>query len=723
VTDHRGIGRARRTTVDPDDETSTPAAGPLRHLTPGTRNKLLGAIALLPAWAVLNAVLPSGLPAGVVLQGVVLGSLTGCSALGLVLVYRSSRVVNFAQASLGSAAAALSVQLFVNKGWNYYAAFIVGVAVAALTGALCDRLVVQRLFWAPRLVLTVATIGLAQILAGTQLYVPKMLGVEAGLGGLTAAFRTPLDISFEFGELRFSGAHVMVLLVVPGVLALFALFLRGSSAGVAIRATASNAERAMLLGIPVRRLSTIVWALAGALSGLAAILAAPLVGTGGDLAAGPTLLLPALAAAVIARMESLPGAVLAGIGVGVFQQAVFWNTSRSSWTDVGLFLVVLVALLLQRHRLTRAADVNTGGWSGAEETPPIPWEIAKLPEVVWGRRVVILALAVGLVVLPFAMSPSQTSLLGTVTIIYGLVAISLVVLTGWAGQISLGQFAIAGLGAVVTGDLIARAGADLILAILGGIATGALTALLVGLPALRIRGLFLGVTTLAFAVPLSTFLLNPANFPDLVPTQVERPILLSRFDLNDERTLYWFCLAMLAMSLVLVAGIRQTRPGRAMLAVRDNERAAAARGLSPTAVKLAGFAVSGALAGLAGALHVIALAGVRAGTYAPNMAFEAFSMVVLGGATSLAGALLGAVALRLAQYHLTGGMQLLVTGTGVLLVLLLLPGGLARLINNARAMIFRAIARARGITLSGPGGETGGSDVDLAAVGERVAAR
>ncbi len=722
-----GIGRIgghRRSAGPSAPEEPSESPKRLGDLSPGARNKILATIALFPAWAVLNAVLPSGLPAGVVLQGVVLGSLTGCSALGLVLVYRSSRVVNFAQASLGSVAAALSVQLFVAKGWNYYAAFIVGVAVAAITGALCDRLVVQRLFWAPRLVLTVATIGLAQILAGAQIYVPKMLRVDAGgFGGIQGSFETPLDIEFGFGKLRFEGAHVMVLLVVPVVLALFALFLRGSSAGVGIRATASNAERAMLLGIPVRRLSTIVWALAGALSGLAAILAAPLIGQGGDLVAGPTLLLPALAAAVIARMESLSGAVLAGVGVGVFQQAVFWNTSRSSWTDVGLFVVVLVALLLQRHRLTRAADVNTGGWTGAEETPPIPWEIAKLPEIVWGRRVLLLAIIAGLVVLPLFMSPSQTSLLGTVTIIYGLVAVSLVVLTGWAGQISLGQFAIAGLGAVVTGDLIARAGADLIVAMLGGMATGALTALLVGLPALRIRGLFLGVTTLAFAVPLSTFLLNPANFPKLVPTQVERPILLSRFDLNDERTLYWFCLSMLGMALVLIAGIRQSRPGRAMLAVRDNERAAAARGLSPTKVKLAGFAISGALAGLAGALHVIALAGVRAGTYAPNMAFEAFSMLVLGGATSLAGALLGAVALRLAQYHLTGGMQLLVTGTGVLLVLLVLPGGLARLINNARSMIFRLVARSRGITLSGPGGETGTSDVDLAAVGERVGSR
>jgi branched-chain amino acid transport system permease protein len=592
------------------------------------------------------------------------------------------------------------------------------VAAAAVVGAVADRIVVQRLFWAPRLILTVATVGLAQVLSGASLGVPRMLGGDTGLAaGLQGGFRTPLHLDFAFGGLRFSGAHVVVLIVIPAVLAIFALFLRASALGVGIRATASNAERAMLLGIPVRRLSTLVWALAGLLSGLAAILAAPLVGQGGDLAPGPTLLLPALAAAVIARMESLPGAVAAGVGIGIFQQAVFWNTSRASYTDVGLFLAVLLALLAQRQRLTRVADVNTGGWSGAEETPPVPWELAHLPEIVWGRRLVLALVATGVVLLPLFLTPSQTSLIGTVTIIYGLVAVSLVVLTGWAGQISLGQFAIAGVGAVVTGDLITRAGADLFLAMLAGSATGAATALAVGLPALRIRGLFLGVTTVAFAVPLSTFLLNPANFPGLVPTTVDRPLVVERFDLYSERTLYWFSLGVLTVALVLMTGVRRSRAGRAMVAVRDNERAAAARGLSPTRIKLASFVVSGALAGLAGALDVLALDGVRAGSFTPNMAFEAFSMVVLGGATSVPGALAGAAFLRSAQYWLSGGLQLVVTGAGVLAVLLVLPGGLARLLNAARAAWFRAVARARGITLSGPGGQTGATEVDLAALG------
>ena len=654
------------------------------------------------------------LPPGVVLQGIVLGSLTGLSAMGLVLVYRACRIVNFAQATLGSAAGVLATQLFLHRGWNYYAAFAVGIVTAALVGALADRLIIQRFFWAPRLVLTVATIGLAQILSGVELTLPSLFGGGGPLGGLSGGFRAPLPWSFHVSPLLFSGAHVQVLIVVPVVLAMLTLFLQRSAVGVAIRASSANAERAMLLGIPVRRLSTVVWAVAAVLSALSAMLAAPLIGSGSSFTSGPALLLPALAAAVLARMESLPGAMLAGIGVGVFQEAVFWNTSRASLVDVGLLGAILIGLLLQRHKLSRADDALGASWSAAGETPPVPTPIARLPEIVWGRRLLYLAALVVAVVVPNALSPSQISLLGSVTLVYAIVAVSLVVLTGWAGQISLGQFAIAGLGATVTGDLVSRTGADLLFALIAGAAAGTVVALLIGLPALRVRGLFLGVTTLAFAVPLSTFALNPANFSGLIPEQVERAVVLSRFDLHDERTLYYFCLVVLIGALVCVTGIRRSRPGRAMVAVRDNERAAAARGINVSRTKLAAFAVSGALAGLAGGLHAVVLDGVRAGSFTPAMGFEAFSMVVLGGATSLGGALTGAVFLRYAQYALAGGMQLIVTGAGVLFVLLVLPGGLAQVTAGLRRRVFSLVAGLRGIELAGAAGEPAPDPLDVA---------
>ncbi len=244
--------------------------------------------------------------------------------------------------------------------------------VAALVGAAADRLVIQRFFWAPRLVLTVATIGLAQILSGIEMTLPSMFGGGGPLGGLSGGFKTPLDMKFSVAPLLFNGAHVQVLIVVPVVMLAMTLFLRRSAVGVGIRASAANAERAMLLGIPVRRLSTVVWSVAAVLSALSAMLAAPLIGSGSSFTSGPALLLPALAAAVLARMESLPRAMLAGIGVGVFQQAVFWNFSRSSIVDVGLLGVILVGLLLQRDKLSRSDDALGASWSAAGETPPVP---------------------------------------------------------------------------------------------------------------------------------------------------------------------------------------------------------------------------------------------------------------------------------------------------------------------------------------------------------------
>ena len=127
---------------------------------------------------------------------------------------------------------------------------------------------------------------------------------------------------------------------------------------------------------------------------------------------------------------------------------------------------------------------------------------------------------------------------------------------------------------------------------------------MIGLPALRIRGLFLAVTTLAFAVALDSYVLNVNNFPSLVPSNVSRPLLFGRFDLEDQYTMYVLCLVVLAVWIAVAVGIRRSRTGRTLIATRDNERAAAAAGVVPTRVKLGGFLLAGTIAGVAGALHV-----------------------------------------------------------------------------------------------------------------------
>ncbi|MDQ1506411.1 MAG: hypothetical protein QOD57_4138, partial [Actinomycetota bacterium] len=666
---------------------------------------LLTGTCVLGGWALLARLLSRGLPPGVVLLGVVLGSLTALTAMGLVLVYRAARVINFAQVAVGSASAALTFELSNIRHWSYFPAVGAGLAFAALLGAAVDVLVIRRFFTVPRLILTLATVGLAQVFAGLEVGLPGLFGDSRSvLGGSMPA---PLHLTREVKPILFSGGHFMVMLAVPVVMAGLVYLLKGTAAGRAIRGAAENIERARLSGVPVRRLSTGVWVLASVLSALAAVLALPISGTVRGAAGEPTLLLPALTAAVLARMTSLPRAALVAIGLGVLQQSVFWTTGRAGTIDVAYLVVILVALPLLRDRSTRAESGALSSWVRAGDVPPIPAPLRRLPEVIWGRRLLYGAALVAVLVFRASVSIEQLSLLGTVTAVYALVALSLVVLTGWTGQISLGQFAVVGVGAVAAGDLLASAHADLFLALLGAAAAGLVTSVALGLPALRVRGLFLPVTTLALAVSMSSYFLNPTYVHSGIPADVGRPVLLGHVDLADEGNLFLFSVAVLAAAVAVVVNLRRRRPGRALLAVRDNEWAAEARGVSLARTRLAAFAVSGALAGVAGGLHVIALNGVHLGTYAPSLSFEAFSMVVVGGLTSVWGAVLGAMALRYAQYFVSGGLQLIVTGAGVLVLLLVFPGGLGEAALRIRRRALDLVARRRGLT-SGAADDSGG---------------
>jgi len=650
-----------------------------------------GAIALC---AVAAAVLPQGLPLGIVVYGLVLGGLSSLTAMGLVIVYRSARIINFAQAEIGGLAASVAVVMVI--GWHlpYLLAVPVGMAFALGTGALVDLTVVRTLFRAPRLILTVATIGLAQVLGAAELFLPHIVGHVRPL----TSFSTPFSFRFHIAPMVFDGNDVVAMLVIPAVLAALAIFFNRTGYGIAIRGAADSNDRAVLLGIPVRRLSTLTWVLAAGLSGLGAILTGPILGPQLGVLAGPEALLAPLTAAVVARLESLTVAFVASLAIGVFQQAVFWSYSRSTTVDVALFGVILVALLLQRRRVTRTDDSGLGGFVAQFEVRPVPTPMRSLPEVRVARTG--LAAAVGLLalLLPLGLSQSKQTLLAYIAI-FGILAASLVLLTGWSGQISLGQFAFAGVGAGTAASLFVNAHADLMISLaLAGVA-GAAAALVIGVPALRLSGPFLAVTTLAFAVPVSDWLLNSSYFPGFAPAQLTRPFLFKRFDLNSPATFYYFCLFFLALAAVAVWNYRRGRPGRAAIAVRDNTRGAQSFGVDPLRSRLVAFALSGALAGVAGGLYAVGLRGIPFSGYNPETSLQIFTMVVVGGMGSLGGGLLGAVYVQGVQYFLSGSAQLLATGGGILLVVQLFPGGLAEVLHRLRDAALRRVAARRGMSV------------------------
>src|SRR3954452_2836445 len=630
-------------------------------------------------------------PNGIYLQGLVLGSLNGLLAMGLVLVYRTNRIINFAQGELGAFGATLAAELIQRFHWPYVPAIGVSLMAAVLMSAAVEFLVIRRFSKAPRLILTVATIAVAQILGAFELILPYLLNKHAKL---EQGFKTPISAHFSFGGIVFKGDHIAVLLVTPFVILGLLWFLRGTGYGLAARATADNDDRARLLGVRVKRVSLLVWVIAGFLSAVTAILQAPVVGFQFGAISGFTLLLRALAAGVIARMESLPIAFGAAVLLTTAQQVLFFCTGRSGPDNGLMLIVIIVALLVQRRRMGRM-EGGTSSWQAVQEIRPIPTELRDVPEVKYAKWGLSGAGIFALVLLPLILSPSRATL-ASVIMIYAMVGVSLVMLTGWSGNVSFGQWALVGVGGLGARQICRDPNPqDFFVCLLAGAVAGALVAVIIGLPALRIRGLFLGVTTLAFAVATGSWIFT---FGWLTPNgAIRRPVMFGIWDVSRDKPFYFICLIFLIAALVVARNLRTARFGRVTIAMRDNEKGAQALGVPFVKTKLLAFAASGFFAALAGGLYAYHEQTLRADRFPADISLLMFSMVVIGGMGSPSGAILGALFIRGTQYFLPQQFQLLVTGVGVLLLLLFFPGGLGQLFFMARDAYLRGVADRRGL--------------------------
>jgi branched-chain amino acid transport system permease protein len=492
------------------------------------------------------------------------------------------------------------------------------------------------------------------------------------------------------------------MVVVPVTFLLLAVWLLRSNVGIAVRASAESADRASMLGIPVRRLHTIVWTVATVLAFVGMFLRAGTVGIPiGDPAGqvlGFTFLVQAIAAAVIGRMDRFVTIACAAIGLGILDKAMTYQPgNRPAYNDVALFLVILVGLLVVRRGRGRADAEQTSTWQSVREVRPIPPELVRLPEVRllrWGPPI---AGCLALVALPAWLSESRIDL-ATLMVLFGIVAVSLVVLTGWAGQVSLGQMGFVGVGAAVGGALTDRYGWDLSMAMLASGVIGALAAAVIGYPALRRRGLTLAVSTLAFALFVSSYVLSQELFRDQLPGfSIDRPEFFGVIDISSQTSFYYLSLTVLFAAILVVRALRAGRPGRVLIGIRENERAARAYGVNTTQTTLAAFAVSGFLAAIAGALYVHQQEGLRVQAYLPQQSLRVFSMVVIGGLGSIPGALLGAGYVQGADYFLPGNWQFFATGVGLLFVLMIVPGGIGSVLYDLRDWLLRRIAARRNL--------------------------
>lgn len=632
--------------------------------------------------------------------GVVFGLIYAVFAAGFVLVYRCTGVLNFAQGEIGAMGVALFALFHVQYGVPYWLAFVVATIATALIGMVVELAIVRRLFTGPRLVLLIATVGVAQLLLFLRISLPK---ISAG-GGFPLPFTGRWEPTTSLVVLP---REILVLLVAPAAILALAFFMTRTSFGLAVRASASNADTARVYGISVKRTSTIVWTIAAAFAAVTAILVAPLQGitpgnivAAGAVAIGPSLLLRALVVALIARMRSLPMTIVGGIGVGVFERIVLANVDPRNQALVDLYLFV-AALVLVVFLIRNPRDV--AGWSLSTQVKPIPERLQSLWYV---RRLPLLGLTVlfgFLALVPLFLSRRSQEFLWTEIVIYALIALSITPLAGWAGQLSLGQFAFVGLGAMTM--VVLRAGLDIpvpfdlwdmnvrmawLPAAVVATLAGVVAALVIGIPALRARGLFLAVITLAFAVMCSNWLFRlPTWTGTKYGTSTPRidPPKIGSVDLSDRRSMYYLCFGVLVVAALIVGRLRRTGIGRSMIAVRDNEDMAAASTVAPSRIKVMSFGLSGGIAALAGTLLITLREQVTpTQAFTPEDSLLVVATAVIGGLGSIVGPVIGALWVRglPVVFDDTAQVRLFTSSIGLLVLLMYFPGGLLQIAYKLR---------------------------------------
>lgn len=608
----------------------------------------------------------------VVTLGLVTGMTYGVLAVGLVLTYRARRIINFAHGQVGAFGAAILGVATLQWHLPYWIALAFALVAAAAVGWLTEVLVIRRLRGAPRLMSVVATLGVAQFL--------MLLAVVVNVGASSgASLPQPAGLpTFSVGALRMTPAYTGMLFLTPLVVVGLTAFLRLSRVGLAIRGAADNADSALLSGISATRMSALAWSVAAALSCFTAVLVLPTQGfTSGD-TFGPTLLLRALVPAIVARMTSLPIALGGGIAVGVIEQEILWNHPRSGVVDLVLLSLVLVVLLVQPAQGGR--EDEGGNWltvrpwirAGAAQRHRVSRHLGTITFVSGA------AVAVGLA---RVVTNSSAVTLSTIAA-FSLVGLSIGVVTGLGGEISFGQFALAGVGATVSHYVVAETGIFWTGLVAAAIAAAAVS-VLIGLPALRISGLMLAATTLGFALASSTWLFRqPWMLGRGVTTR--QPIIGS-IVFDTGRRYYLFSLLVLGIGLVIARNVWRSGLGRRLVAVRDNRDAARAFAVRATSVRVQAFVLGGLLAGLGGAVFGHSITFLSGSAFPTTASIDAVAMTVLGGIGVLVGPLLGALyIIGIPHFLPLDAAGVAATSFGWLLLVLQAPGGLAQVIAPLR---------------------------------------
>jgi ABC-type branched-subunit amino acid transport system ATPase component/ABC-type branched-subunit amino acid transport system permease subunit len=511
----------------------------------------------------------------------------------------------------------------------------------------------------------------------------------------------PFDAKVTVGGVVLGSQYILIAILCPLLIGVLSLVLKLSLIGKMIRAAAGNPEWARTCGISPAFTSAVTWGIAGALSAVGAILQAPSTGGFNAESLGPTQLFLALGAAAFGAFSSIPLALAGGLAIGVTDQLVLGATSNAGTAFLVVFVLILTVIFV-RGRVIGSVFAGSGRLVDDQAPVRIPEVLRDRLVVKHGPRLLGLAALIAAVLLP-ALPPLRGEgdrfQLATIAIL-AIVGVSLTMVIGWGGQLSLGHFAVVGVGAYIAARM-SDAGYGLVpLFLVAGLA-GALVLVVVALPALRVRGFTLAVTSLGFSIVAFQYLFRAQWFTASASSARDvqaLPLIRGVLDGTSQLFVYFVALGTLVLLALAARQLRTSVPGRIMVAVRDDERASAAYGITPATVKLATLAVSGFFAGVAGVLWADAWRSVQPEKFSPTVSLSLLAIPVIGGLGSVSGAIAAAFGLYLAADFLTpvitpllgDGLQkalgdqggivfvtLLLSGLGIVIVLQQNPTGLA----------------------------------------------
>lgn len=628
--------------------------------------------------------------------GTTRGLIYGILALGLVLIYKGTRVLNLAQPFFGLFGAFVCWWLTAEASFlpfaastrpRFFVALILTLVIVGIQAAGLERALFRRLRRAPRLVTLVATLAIGQGILGLVVVLFERNQDQAEqLRIIPTVVRGVVDL----GDVNLTGGDLQVLALVPLVALELALFFRLSRFGVAIRAAAENSDSARLLGISVDRVATFSWVSGLVLSALAGILLASSQGTLAISTLSTGFLVRALAAALIGGLTSLPGALVGGLVVGIGEatiSGIFRDTVGAA--DVVFFLAVVVMLVLRPQGLFGEREDTEDKVAFVPALRDLPERLATSFFGVATRRVTIVTLVVFALAVSLATGSATNGTL-TLVCIAAMVGVSLTVLMGYTGQISLGHWALVGVGAFAAANLHGRIGVPFLLTVPLVVVIGMVVSLLIGIPALRIKGLYLAVVTLTFSYAAELYVFRseligggqtgqPMNVPSYGPFDLDSP---------SNRPLFVFSLVLLLVSIWVARNLLESRTGRTFLALRENEKAAATLGVSLTTARLTAFAISGGIAALAGVVFALRVGTVNATDFPTETSLVLVLMVMIGGLGALSGSFLGSfVVFGIPFLFQFDNAWIIPIGTGILSIEVIVRtrGGLAGLVQRFRA--------------------------------------